>query len=100
MYADAAAAGAERIISVHVGGNLSGTLNAARLAAADAAVPVDLVDTGTASFTAGCCVWAAADALAGGAGAALAAGAARRAAGRMGNVFMVSSLDLAASAGG
>ena len=99
VYAEAAAAGAERIVSVHVGADLSGTLGSARLAAQSSPVPVDLVDTATASFAAGCCVWAAAEALASGADAAGAVGAARRASERIGNIFVVSSLDLARRGG-
>ncbi len=98
-YGELAAAGAEAIVSVHVGSELSGTLGAARLGAASSPVPVELVDTGTASFAAGCCVWAAAEALLAGGGMAGAAGAARRAAARMGNVFIVASLDPARRGG-
>ena len=72
-YGEMAASGAEGIVSVHVGSELSGTLGAARLGAASSPVPVELVDTGTASFAAGCCVWAAAEALRAGAGMATAA---------------------------
>ncbi len=98
-YGEMAASGAEGIVSVHVGSELSGTLGAARLGAASSPVPVELVDTGTASFAAGCCVWAAAEALRAGAGMATAAGAARRAAVRIGNVFIVASLDPARRGG-
>lgn len=98
-YDEAVAGGAERIVSVHVGANVSGTLNAAAVAADGCAVPVTLVDTRTASFAAGCCVWAAGEALASGGGADAAAAAARRAAERVGNVFIVSSLDPARRSG-
>jgi DegV family protein with EDD domain len=94
-----AASGVERILSVHVGSELSGTLAAARLGAASSPVPVELVDTGTASFAAGCCVWAAAEALRSGAGIEEAAAAAHRAAARIGNIFIVSSLDRARQGG-
>lgn len=45
--------GATRIVSVHVGEQLSGTLNAARLVATELSVPVDLIDSGTTSFGTG-----------------------------------------------
>lgn len=99
VYGELAAAGAERILSVHVGAQLSATLEAARLGAASSPVPVELVDTGSASFAAGCCVWAAAEAIDAGGGAERAADAARRAATRMGNIFIVSSLDLVRQGG-
>src|SRR5690348_10935696 len=73
VYEAAAAAGVSAVVSVHVGSELSGTLNAARLAAARSAIPIELVDTGTASFPIAACVWSAADALAAGADSAEAA---------------------------
>jgi fatty acid-binding protein DegV len=42
---------------------MSGTLASASLAAADASVPVEVIDTGTASFGVSVCVWAAGAAL-------------------------------------
>jgi DegV family protein with EDD domain len=98
-YCDMAASGAERVLSIHVGGELSSTLEAARVGAVSSPVPVELVDTGTASFAAGCCVWAAGEALRGGADIEEAATEARRAAARIGNVFIVSSLDPARRGG-
>ena len=59
--------GCTAILSVHPAASASGTLNAARLAAHQMGVPVRLVDTGTTGFGVGCCVWAAADAVAAGA---------------------------------
>ncbi|MHB1855493.1 MAG: DegV family protein [Acidimicrobiales bacterium] len=98
-YAAAAEAGAGSIVSVHVGSNISATVDAARLAAAAAPVPVEIVDTGTASFAVGCCVWAAGEAIAEGAQAAEAAEAARSVAGRVGNVFVAGALALARRGG-
>jgi DegV family protein with EDD domain len=83
-YETMARAGVDGIVSVHVGSNASGTLNAVKLAADDSPVPVEIVDTGTASFAIGCCVWAAGDALAAGADAEAAADAARAVATRVG----------------
>ncbi len=44
-YAAAAADGASAVVSVHLSGALSGTVDAARLAARDAEIPVEVVDT-------------------------------------------------------
>lgn len=44
-YERAAAAGAHEIVSVHLSGELSGTVRAARLAAASSPVPVQVVDS-------------------------------------------------------
>ncbi|HWJ84824.1 MAG TPA: DegV family protein, partial [Cellulomonas sp.] len=44
-YERAAASGAHEVVSVHLSGELSGTVQAARLAAADASVPVRVVDS-------------------------------------------------------
>jgi hypothetical protein len=57
-----AGAGATEIVSVHVGSAYSGTVNAAQVGARLAPVPVHIVDSESASFALGCCVWAAADA--------------------------------------
>ncbi|MDZ7674832.1 MAG: DegV family protein [Acidimicrobiales bacterium] len=93
-YARLAERGAEQIISVHTGSEISGTFNAARLGAEAAAVPVELVDTGVASFAVGLAALAAAEALLAGAGANQAAAVARAAASSSGNVFVVGALDL------
>lgn len=91
--------GATEILSIHVGSRISGTLNAARLAAQSASVPVRLVDTGTASFAVACCVWEAGEAVARGASVEEAARTAEDVAGRTDNVFVVKALDLARSGG-
>ena len=91
--------GADEILSVHIGSSISGTFNAARLAAESAPVPVRLVDTGLASFGVSCCLWEAADAVAQGAGLEEAATVAEEVAGRTGNVFVVKALDLARRGG-
>lgn len=67
VYDAVVAGGATAIRSVHIGEGLSGTLNSARIAAAEVGVPVRLVDTNTASFGITCCAWAASDAIAHGA---------------------------------
>jgi DegV family protein with EDD domain len=99
VYERLAAAGATEIVSVHIGSEVSGTLNAARLGARSAPVPVRLVDTGAASFVVGCAVLAAAEALGPGSPAEVAATAAEEVAGRCHNVFVVGALDLARAGG-
>ena len=92
-------AGADEIVSVHIGSNTSATVAAATIAARTSPVPVEIVDTGTASFAVACCVWAAGDAIAAGADAVAAAEAARHAARRVGNVFVLAGLDRARTGG-
>jgi DegV family protein with EDD domain len=103
QFADAyrrlADAGATEILSIHIGSAISGTLNSARLAAQGSAVPVRLVDTGTASFGVACCVWEAGEALARGATVEEAAQVAEQLAATVGNVFTVRALDLARAGG-
>ncbi|MGH3311472.1 MAG: DegV family protein [Streptomyces sp.] len=61
-YRAAAAAGAEGIVSLHLSGEISGTYDAAVLAARDAPVPVRVVDTGVVAMALGFCALAAAEA--------------------------------------
>jgi DegV family protein with EDD domain len=98
-YEQLAEAGATEILSVHVGSNTSGTVNAVKVAAGSTPVPVEIVDTGTASFAVACCVWRAGEVLAAAGDLARAADAARRVAERVGNVFIVGALDLARRGG-
>ena len=98
-YEAVAARGAQEILSIHIGSSLSGTVNAARVAAASAPVPVHVLDTGTASFAVACCVWEAADALGGGASVEEAVSVAGGVASKVGNVFVVGALDLARAGG-
>ena len=53
VYADLARAGYARIVSVHLSGELSGTVEAASLAAVDAPCPVSVVDSRTAGLALG-----------------------------------------------
>lgn len=99
VYEEADAAGASEILSIHIGSNTSGTVNAVKLAVAASPVPVEVVDTGTASFAVTCCVWAAGEVLEGGGKLGPAAEAARHAADEVGNVFIVGGLDLARRGG-
>ncbi len=92
-YADAVAAGATEIVSVHLSGQMSGTLESAQLAAREAAVPVHVVDSGQVGMGVGFAVLAAADALAAGADAATAAEAARSRAAATTSLFYVDTLE-------
>ncbi len=87
--------GCTEILSIHVASSISGTLNSARLAAHRLGAPVRLIDSGTAGFGIGCCVWAAGEALERGATIDEAALMAETLAPRIGNVFVVCPLDLA-----
>jgi DegV family protein with EDD domain len=98
-YEAVAAGGADAILSVHIGSNTSATLNSASIAARSSPVPVTLVDTGTASFAIGCCVWSAGSCLARGGTLDEARHAAESVATTIGNVFVVGALDRAAHGG-
>ena len=98
-YESLADHGATEILSVHIGSAVSGTLNAARLAAQLSPVPVRLVDTGTASFGISLCLWEGAEAVGKGASLDEAAAVAEAVAARTGNVFIVGALHLARAGG-
>lgn len=98
-FEDAAAAGATEILAIHIGANTSATIGSATLAARSSPIPVDIVDTGTASFPIACCVWAAGTVLERGGSRADAADAARAVAAEIGNVFVVGTLELARRGG-
>ncbi|MEO7372176.1 MAG: DegV family protein, partial [Ilumatobacteraceae bacterium] len=91
--------GCDEILSVHVTSAISGTLNAARLATRALPVPVRIVDSGTAGFGVSCCVWAAAEAIAGGASLDDAVQIAESLAPRIGASFVVGELDFIRSGG-
>ncbi|ASR54897.1 fatty acid-binding protein DegV [Cellulomonas sp. PSBB021] len=67
-YRAAAEAGAREVVSVHLSGELSGTVGAARVAAADAPVPVHVVDSAVTVMALGFAALAAARHARGGAG--------------------------------
>lgn len=98
-FAAAAGDGATGILAIHIGSNTSATVQSATLAARSSPVPVEIVDTGTASFPIACCVWAAGIVLERGGTIANAADAARAVATTVGNVFIVGALDLALRGG-
>lgn len=87
-YEAAADAGAQHVLSVHLGSRASGTVESAQTAARDAPLPVTVVDSGTTSFGVGICVLEAARAIAEGASASEAAARVARLAPRIGNVFV------------
>jgi DegV family protein with EDD domain len=91
--------GCTEILSIHISAAVSGTLNAARLAAHGASVPIRLVDSGTASFGVSCCVWEAGVAIAAGASLDEAAARAETLGPFIGNVFVVGALDLIRAGG-
>lgn len=87
------------IVSVHIGSNFSGTANAARLGASLAGSDVHVVDTGHASFMAGCCVIAAAQAAREGRDSAAVIAAAARTAIEVATIFTLTEIDRARAGG-
>lgn len=98
-YQRLAERGATDIVSIHLTETLSGTVNAARLAAIDAPVPVSVIDSGTASFGISCCVWEAAEAIATGSALGTVCEIAESVAARVETVFIIQALDLARKGG-
>ncbi|WP_435742115.1 DegV family protein [Nocardioides sp. SYSU DS0663] len=93
VYEQAAAAGAEAIVSVHLSGDMSGTYESAQLAAQDAPVPVLAVDSRQVGVATGYAALAAAEAVAAGGSAEEAAEAARRRAEASSSLFYVDTLE-------
>lgn len=85
--------GVTEIVSIHISAGLSGTLDAARLAAADAPVAVSVVDSRSTAMGLGFPVVAAAEAAIGASGAADVVAAAVAAVRRTRTLFYVDSLD-------
>jgi DegV family protein with EDD domain len=92
-YEKLAGEGAEAVLSVHLSGEISGTCESAGIAAREAPVPVDVVDSRLVGVGTGFAVLAAADALDGGASATEAADAARRRAHATTSLFYVDTLE-------
>jgi hypothetical protein len=86
--------GCTEILSVHSSASVAGALNAARLAAHTAPVPVRLIDSGAIRFGVSCCVWAAGEAIENGADLEEAAKIAESLSPRIGYVFIMSGLQL------
>ncbi|MER5882285.1 DegV family protein [Streptomyces sp. NPDC001941] len=92
-YRAAAEAGATGIVSLHLSSELSGTHDAAALAAKDAPVPVRVVDTGMVAMALGFCALAAAEAAEAGGTLDEAVAAAEKRASGTSAYFYVDTLD-------
>lgn len=92
-YSDAAASGAEAIVSLHVSTGLSRTVEAARQAAAQVRVPVHVVDTQTCGMSLGYAVVAAATTAAAGGDADRVLSAARHSVRRSTELIYVDTLE-------
>ncbi|MEU0128864.1 MULTISPECIES: DegV family protein [unclassified Streptomyces] len=92
-YRAAAEAGAAGVISLHLSAELSGTYDAALVAAKDAPVPVRVVDTGMVAMALGFCALAAAETAEAGGGLDEAVAAAEKRAAGTSAFFYVDTLD-------
>ncbi|WP_113703842.1 DegV family protein [Nonomuraea lactucae] len=92
-YAALAAAGATGVVSIHLSSELSGTAEAARLAAKEAPVPVEVIDSRSVAMGLGYPVLAAARAASAGAPLNEVADAAVRCAGRTHTFFYADTLE-------
>ncbi|WP_042402949.1 DegV family protein [Streptacidiphilus carbonis] len=92
-YRAAARRGAEGVVSVHLSAELSGTYQAAVLAAEAADIPVRVVDTRMVAMALGYCVLAAAEVAERGGGVDEAATAAEKRAGATAGFFYVNTLE-------
>jgi DegV family protein with EDD domain len=99
LYKEAGKGGAREIVSIHIGANISGTVQSARLASESSPVPVTVIDTGQASFAEGLCVLEALEALSTGKTVAEVVQVVDRASKAVGNTFVVKALDLARRGG-
>jgi DegV family protein with EDD domain len=93
IYERLAADGATEIVSIHLSGELSGTVESAQLAARKAPVPVLAVDSRQVGMGTGFAVLAAADARDAGADGAAMAAAARRRISLTTSLFYVDTLE-------
>ncbi|MFB4266915.1 DegV family protein [Nonomuraea sp. GTA35] len=92
-YSDLAAGGATAIVSIHVSGELSGTIESAMAAARDAPVPVEVIDSRSIAMGLGYPVLAAARAAASGASPDEVAAVARHSMRGTRTFFYVDTLD-------
>ncbi|MEU1803276.1 DegV family protein [Streptomyces sp. NPDC019937] len=92
-YRAAAAEGATGIVSLHLSAEISGTYDAAVLAAQDAPVPVRVVDSGMVAMALGFCALAAAETAEGGGTLDEAVAAAQKRADGTSAYFYVDTLD-------
>lgn len=93
VYERLARDGAGSIVSVHLSGEISGTYESAQVAARQAPVPVEVVDSRLVGMGTGFTVLAAVQAVADGADASGAADAARRRAAATTSLFYVDTLE-------
>ncbi|HXV94109.1 MAG TPA: DegV family protein [Pseudonocardia sp.] len=93
VYEQAASAGAEEIVAIHLSGELSGTYESAQLAARKSPVPVTTVDSRQLGMATGFAVIAAAEVLAAGGTAQQAAETARRRTAQTTSLFYVDTLE-------
>ncbi len=98
-YEELLARGCTEILSVHGCAQVSRTVHSARLAARSIDVPVRVIDSGSAGFGVGGCVWEAAEAIADGANLDEATRAVEALTAEIGNVFMVQPAGRPAAAG-
>jgi DegV family protein with EDD domain len=92
-YEAAARAGAAGVVSLHLSADVSGTVEAAQLAAREASVPVEVVDSRSMGMGLGFAVLTASDAARQGVGLPEVAAAARARAGRTTALFYVDTLE-------
>jgi DegV family protein with EDD domain len=92
-YEALASEGVEEIVSVHLSGDLSGTIESAQLAASRSPVPVTVVDSRQVGMGTGFAVLAALDALDDGGDGPAVAEAARRRAANTTSLFYVDTLE-------
>jgi DegV family protein with EDD domain len=92
-YEAAAAGGATGVVSVHLSAAMSGTYESAVLAAREAPIPVQVVDSRGLGMALGYAALAAVDALAAGASAEEAAAVAEKRAGATQSLFYVDTLE-------
>ncbi|MFJ9924793.1 EDD domain protein, DegV family [Streptomyces misionensis] len=92
-YREVAGSGVSGIVSLHLSGELSGTYDAAVLAAREAPVPVRVVDTGMVAMALGFCALAAAEAAEAGGTVDEAVTAAEKRAAGSSAYFYVDTLD-------
>ena len=93
LYRRLAEEGAEEVVSVHLSGEMSGTLESAQLASLDAEVPVRVVDSGQVGIATGYAALTAVDVLAAGGSAEEAAEAARARGVGSTSLFYVDTLE-------
>jgi DegV family protein with EDD domain len=93
IYEKLAADGAESIVSIHLSGEMSGTIESAQLAARDATIPVTVVDSRQVGVATGYAALAAADVLDAGGSPEDAAAVARERAAACTALFYVDTLE-------